>query len=598
MKESSRNTYVAITDQLALVSRYAYYDTIFNAVSLLIIVLFCWPSTANFLHTSWAILLTSMLGIRCFVNWSYQRRPSADARIHGFVTTIIATITGMLWGYAGLWYSGTGNAADQIPVTLAITGVTLSSIGALAYYLPAFIGFTGGAALPICFGFFWQPNQAGFAAGSASLLYILLLLFWGITMNRSTNEAIGLRSSNEQLVAELQQQKLEAEEAQHKAEAANIAKSKFLASASHDLRQPLHAMGLLLHALEDRLKKQDLIAIVQQIEHSHLDMEKLFTALLDVSKLDAGVIEVHRKIFSAEEALGALNKELAPMAEEYNSELIFIPRKASIRSDPVLLKRILRNLINNAIIHSGGGHITVDCTLNPKAIDIRISDSGAGIPDEELGLIFSEFHQLRNPERDQNKGLGLGLAIVQRLCFLLGHDILVDSTIGKGTTFTVTVERVAEEDLPEEDINTLVPVIPGNLVGTRILIIDDDHRIVHAMQELLTRWGIQSRFAQTPEQAQMTIASGFNPDIAICDYRLRQNITGVEVLQLIDKKLGRSLPALLITGDTAAERLKEAHASGYTLMHKPVNPAKLRNAIALLLRKNRGWGNTHFDFSG
>ena len=598
MTESADKNSLAITDQLALVSKHTYYDTIFNAASLLIIVLFCRPGSSNSLHTAWALLLALMLGIRCFVNWSYQHSPSADAKIRGFITTINATIMGLLWGYAGYWYASAESTAGQMTVAISIAGVTLSSIGALANYFPAFIGFTSGAVLPICFNFFLQSDQAGVAAASASLVYMFLLLYWGSSMNRSTNEAIDLRNSNEHLVAELRQQKIEAQEAQHKAEAANIAKSKFLASASHDLRQPLHAMGLLLHALEDRLKEQELIAIVQQIEHSHQDMEKLFTALLDVSKLDAGVVDVHRKIFAVEAALTALHNEFSPMAKEHNVELTFIHKQASIRSDPILLNRILRNLINNAIVHSGGGHITVDSTVKPRAVDIHISDTGAGIPSEELNRIFSEFHQLRNPERDQNKGLGLGLAIVQRLCSLLGHDVRVDSSIGKGTAFTVTIERVTEEELPVEGMHTLIPVITGNLGGTRILIIDDDQRIVHAMQELLNRWGIQSRFAQTPEQALMAIDSGFKPDIAICDYRLRQNITGVEVLQLLDYKLGRSLPALLITGDTAPERLKEAHTSGYTLMHKPVNPAKLRNAIALQLRKIRGPETTQFNFSG
>ncbi len=587
MNEQTAKHSSVIPYQLGLVAKCAYYDTSFHAVALIICVLFYWPKIHGMPLIIWALSLSCALLLRCYANWNYQHKPITKPESWRHITGLVAAITGITWGYAGYWLAGTLPAVDQIPITLLIASVTVSSVGSLANYLPAFIGFTCCAILPVALRYLFNFDQTGFMVAVAYFSYLAALLFWGSSIHRSTLESFRLKLSNEQLVTELRQQKAEAEGAQLKAESANIAKSKFLASASHDLRQPLHAMGLLLHALEDRLHEQESIAIVQQIENSHQDMEKLFTALLDVSKLDAGVVDVRMKNFSAEEALTTLHKEFAPMAKEHKVELTVISKQASIRSDPVLLNRILRNLINNAIVHTDGGYITVGCTVKPKAIDIHISDTGAGIPEQELSSIFSEFHQLGNPERDQSKGLGLGLAIVKRLCALLGHDLGVNSIIGKGTTFTVTITRVTDENVPIDKMNTLIPMTPGHLGGTKILLIDDDQRIVAAMQELLNRWGIQTRTALTPAEALSALSSGFNPDIAICDYRLRENVTGVEVLHLLNKRLGRKLPALLITGDTAPERIKEAHTSGYTLMHKPVNPAKLRNAIAQQIRKIR-----------
>jgi signal transduction histidine kinase/CheY-like chemotaxis protein len=558
-----------ISYQLDLIAKYAYYDTAFHAASVLIIVLFYWPINTGYGLIAWTISLSIMLLIRCYANWRFRRNPRSKLDTWGHLIAIITSIIGIIWGCAGYRVASVYAPIDQIPITLLIACVTASSIVSLANYLPAYRGFTIAAILPICFSYLINLNPYGLTACAGALIYLIALLFWGKKIHQSTLESIRLKLSNDQLVTELLQQKTEAEEAQHKAEAANVAKSKFLASASHDLRQPLHAMGLLLHALEDRLDRNELITIVQQIENSHQDMEKLFTALLDVSKLDAGVVDVNMKTFSAEETLITLEKEFGAMTKEYHVTLSVATQSVSIRSDPVLLMRILRNLINNAIVHSDSELITVDCTVKPKAIDIHVRDTGTGIPKQEINQIFAEFHQLRNPERDQSKGLGLGLAIVKRLCALLGHDISVRSTMGEGTTFSVTIARAQDQDLPVDGMATIIPITAGHLGGTKILIIDDDRRIVSAMQELLNRWGIQSRFSQTPEEALAILANGFNPDIAICDYRLRENITGVEVLHTLDKKLGRKLPALLITGDTGPERIKEAHTSGWILMALP-----------------------------
>lgn len=439
--------------------------------------------------------------------------------------------------------------------------------------------------MPVCMGQLFYNSTFPLGAAAATLLYLTIILLLGRNIQLAANRSTQLQRNNEKLFAELRQQRSEAEIAQSTAEAANVSKSRFLAAASHDLRQPLHAMGLLLNALEDRTHDPEELAIILQLENTQQSMEKLFSALLDVSRLDAGVVEVSRQVFPVEQLLKNLEQEFLPLAQSRKLAFTVSSPEALIRSDPILLNRILRNLINNAMVHTQAGAVNINCTLRPRAIEISICDTGPGIPKEELSNIFSEFHQLRNPERDHSKGLGLGLAIVKRLCALLGHDLSLDSTLGKGTRFSLVVERVTETNVSVYTLNPSIPLHPGQLTGKSVMVIDDDSRITSAMKELLTRWGITVKTAWNLEQAMALVNSGFVPDLAICDYRLRESLTGVDVLQQINKLVGRKLPALLITGDTAPERLKDAHISGYALMHKPVNPAKLRNAIAQQLSK-------------
>lgn len=571
--------------QLATAPKYAHYDITFHAVSLLISLILYWPIVPHSGLISWLLLLGLTLALRDYADRRHLESPSTLTN-HWRNSLVLATaIEGSLWGLAGFWCSAQLAPTHQIPAIVIIAAITASSLISLAHCWPAFIAFTVSALMPVCMGQLFYNSTFPLGAAAATLLYLTIILLLGRNIQLAANRSTQLQRNNEKLFAELRQQRSEAEIAQSTAEAANVSKSRFLAAASHDLRQPLHAMGLLLNALEDRTHDPEELAIILQLENTQQSMEKLFSALLDVSRLDAGVVEVSRQVFPVEQLLKNLEQEFLPLAQSRKLAFTVSSPEALIRSDPILLNRILRNLINNAMVHTQAGAVNINCTLRPRAIEISICDTGPGIPKEELSNIFSEFHQLRNPERDHSKGLGLGLAIVKRLCALLGHDLSLDSTLGKGTRFSLVVERVTETNVSVYTLNPSIPLHPGQLTGKSVMVIDDDSRITSAMKELLTRWGITVKTAWNLEQAMALVNSGFVPDLAICDYRLRESLTGVDVLQQINKLVGRKLPALLITGDTAPERLKDAHISGYALMHKPVNPAKLRNAIAQQLSK-------------
>ncbi len=569
--------------QLALPPQYANYDAVFHAVSLLIALSIYWRLVPLPGLISWLILAASVLSLRAYTNRHYPD-PNSSATTSQWLT-LAAGLHGVLWGLAGYWCCARLTAMQQLPGVLLIASVTAWSLVALAHHWPAFVTFTLGALMPVGVGQLLYNDAMPFGSAAALLLYLVIILFLGRSIQRAKDHSRRLRQSNDRLVTELRQQREEAKSAQTLAEAANISKSKFLAAASHDLRQPLHAMGLLLHALENSLQDPESLAIIRQLDNSQQSMEKLFSALLDVSRLDAGVVEVNRHVFAIEQVLERLKDEFQPLAQARKLRFEVSSTPALVRSDPLLLSRILRNLITNAIVHTRQGGVSISCGPRPTAIEISICDTGPGIPQHELGNIFSEFHQLQNPERDHDKGLGLGLAIVRRLCALLGHDLGLESKPGEGTTFSLLVERVSPTTEKIYAINPPVPLHPGLLAGTSVLVVDDDIRITAAMKELLARWGITVKTAFNLEQAALLLGNGFAPDLAICDYRLRENLTGVQVLQRINAIMGRKVAGLLITGDTAPERIKDAHISGYALMHKPVNPAKLRNALAQLLSK-------------
>jgi len=422
--------------------------------------------------------------------------------------------------------------------------------------------------------------------GLVFLALLMITLLAGRQIDHLYQQSATLTANNKTLLTQLGKEKQQAAAAAKKAQDVNIAKSKFLAATSHDLRQPLHAMGLLLYSLKAMLEREPQKVLLSQVEQSHKTMEQLFNALLDVSKLDAGVVETHIQSLSLPDIFSHLRDELTPMASNKGLTLTVEPIEGWVNSDPVLLPRVIRNLIHNAIVHSDSGWVAVTARENPHSITISVADTGPGIPEEERTTIFAEFHQLRNPERDRNKGLGLGLAIVSRLCGLLGHDLSFDSTVGEGSTFSI---RVAKAGSAPVKLNSRVSSLEGGTTSKelKILVVDDETSILNAMERLIAGWGYQPAIASSQASALDIIGRGFNPDFAICDFRLQNNVTGVDVLKLINTRLGRKLPALLVTGDTAPERIQEAHASGYALLHKPIKPAKLRTAINRIMRASQ-----------
>jgi signal transduction histidine kinase len=368
----------------------------------------------------------------------------------------------------------------------------------------------------------------------------------------------------------------------NEAERANIAKSKFFAAASHDLRQPLHALVLFVGALKERIHYPEVRTLVDHIEASVDAMEMLFNSLLDISRLDAGVIEVNRQHFSLDCLLERLKKQFAPQAAEKGLRFRVLPCKSTLYSDPILLERIMLNLVSNAIRYTDQGGILVGCRRRGKNLLIQVWDSGQGIPDQQQDMVFQEFFQLDNPERDRSKGLGLGLAIVARLAILLDHPLTLNSRPGRGTVFDIQVP-LGSAALAAKSNQQISPT--SALAIKLAVLIDDEEAILRAMEELFDNWKIDLVAARTVEDAfQVLDETDRIPDLVISDYRLPDNMDGLKVLEAFRSRYGASLPAIILTGDTAPESIQALNQAGFTVLHKPLRPARLRSLLAHLFR--------------
>ena len=377
------------------------------------------------------------------------------------------------------------------------------------------------------------------------------------------------------------------EKARKEADQANAAKTRFLASASHDLRQPIHALGLFFAELSDRVHSPETALVIGQIEDSISAINSMLNALLDVSKLDAGIVKPNIEPFALAELFARLQAEFQPIALENRNELRIRPALAIVNTDPAMLERMLRNLIGNALRHTENGRILVAARLRGQQVRIQILDNGPGIPEDQLDEIFIEFHQLHNPARDRRQGLGLGLAIVKRLANLLHHEIKVVSRLGRGSCFSITLPLApATAECKSRKFIERADRPSYSLTGRQVLVLDDDIAVLEGMQGLLSRWGCQVITAGSPAEAEDKLAANAQKlELLIIDYRLPDNVSGIDVARRIQNRLGYPVAVLIITGDTGPERLREADVSGFPLLHKPVQPAKLRSTLQYLMSK-------------
>ena len=389
-----------------------------------------------------------------------------------------------------------------------------------------------------------------------------------------SNSRRGLQLRIQEATAALAEQK-------DAAEHANIAKSKFLAAASHDLRQPIHALGLFLAALKEMLHESEQLRILANIEASVAAMEGLFNSLLDISRLDAGVLEVQERVFPVNRILDRIRTEFTQQAETKGLKLLVVPSRALLLTDPLLLQRVLFNLVSNALRYTDAGGVVVGCRRRGSRVLIEVWDSGRGIPKDRQKEIFEEFVQLHNPERARGNGLGLGLAIVERVTRLLNCPLSLRSRQHMGSVFTVSVAQSLPgteiEDLRDPGRRTL----SGQMQGL-VVVIDDDEEILAAMRSLLTGWGLRVISATTGSDALAQLDK-VPPDVLLCDYRLRDGEIGLNVIAKFRASFDTHIPAVLITGDTAPESVRAIKDSGHALLYKPVRPAKLRVLLSKML---------------
>lgn len=383
-----------------------------------------------------------------------------------------------------------------------------------------------------------------------------------------------VRSAN----AELAERLAQVQAAREEAEQASLAKSRFFAAASHDLRQPLHSLGLFAAALNAHVQTRDASELVGRIGESISALEALFNELLDLSKLDAGAVSVRRRNVLLQELFDRLSLEFHGEAVARELRMRFVPTRLAVQTDPILLERILANLVSNALRYTQHGGVVVGARRRGREVCIDVCDSGVGIAPDEQAQVFDEFYQVGNPGRDRRRGLGLGLAIVRRLATLLGHELTLQSVPGRGTRFRIRMPRAegpADSLLAVED----TPLLLDAFAGRRILLVEDDPDIRHATATLLGQWGLAVRTAASGREADAIIAESFRPDLAIVDLRLDALYDGIDVIESLRTRLGAGLPAMLLSGDTGAAEIARVKSSGLPLLTKPVSPARLKSAL-------------------
>ena len=394
---------------------------------------------------------------------------------------------------------------------------------------------------------------------------------------------------NEELEQRVAERTCELREARDAAEAANLSKDKYLAAASHDLLQPLNAARLLISTLRERQLPQNELHLVERAHQALEGAEDLLTDLLDISKLDQAAIKPDIDIYSLDEVLLPLVSEFQSVAAAAGLQLKhYIPRVA-IKTDFRLLTRILRNFLSNACRYTDQGAVLVGARMRAGALRIEVWDTGRGIPEEELQAIFLEFNQLGIGRSAKRSGVGLGLAIVDRIASMLGYQVLVRSMPGRGSVFSIDVPLA--EAMPRERVAAaaIVPQLGDPLPGRRLLVIDNEESILLSMAALLEQWGCTVLTA-TDEQSAMTALDGVAPDAILADYHLDHGLTGWDVVLAVRGRFNQALPAVMITADRSDQCRQQLQGCGVPVLNKPVKPGKMRSVLSHLLAGN-GNGN-------
>ena len=567
-----------------------YYQPIYiisvgHALAILITMFFLWNTVPTHWLLLWASINVSQTLIWVYLVAKFRREEHQNEKTQQAIGLfpIASSITGLLWGSTLYLPNVINDTTAMVLLSIMILGVTAAGLAVFAPYLRSFSLFSSLTLVPFSIRFFLEDTTSHNTLGIMFLLYFGVLLISGINMRRAVSQSIELRLENIGLVDDLTLKNNQAEEARKEAVQANISKSKFLAAASHDLRQPLHALGLFVDALESRIQYPEVRGIVDNIRISTDALSDLLNSLLDISKLDAGVLEAKFTDFPLQPILKRIQTDFAEHSNNNALQLKIVDCNFIVHSDPFMLERVLLNLVSNAIRYTPHGSVRLECHKKNEKIDIEIHDTGIGIANDAIDKIFEEFYQIENPERDRRKGLGLGLAIVKRLADLLNCPLTVSSVPDKGSMFRISIPFVASSQpliMPPQTFTQ-------DLQGTRVLVIDDEAMIRLGMRNTLETWGCEIQEAESIEQALECLDDNCPFDIILTDYRLRENQTGIEAIHRIHASCGKNIPAIILTGDTAPERLREAKDSGFKLLHKPVSSAKLRSLMSYLLDQKK-----------
>lgn len=541
--------------------------------------LFVWLNWDHADHHQLLIWLTCMYSIHFsdLVLWLFYRKQLntvQECRRWSLIFKIFTAFTATMWGFIAVWFFPPDLAYQALMICLTL-GLVAGAVSLDSVYPPSLYIYILGVVIPMMSRLMMANDETHWILAGMLLLFLSGAVSAGRELSKTFWKSLWQRYENDMLIQQLTEQKAIAE-------AANRDKSRFLASASHDLRQPLQALVLFSDAMQDVTKEVESQHLAIQIGKSVDALVEMFDELLDISKFDAGVVQADKKHFKLQKVFDRLLADFTHLAAA-KSLKFSVPMTSLIGySDPHLMERILRNLISNAIRYTDTGQVKVSCTaIEGNMLHIDVQDTGIGIRADSMPHIFEEYYQVDNQHRDRLKGLGLGLAIVRRMEKLLNCNIVVDSVPGQGSNFSFNIPlgEASQLEKPHPTQQSRY-----DLSGVTVALVDDNLDIRQMAAGFLKQWGCNVIDGELPQVVfdKMT-AENIRPDILICDYRLPHKLTAIDAIDQLRKEWGKDIPALVLTGDTAPETLQKIKGSGALLLHKPIAPARLRSILYFAL---------------
>jgi two-component system, sensor histidine kinase len=610
----------ALADRVHALFSYAATTNLSYVLAAVTFVALFRGAVSPWILGGWAVVFAIVIAARGWTVWSYRRASPADdvASVHWLRAWNLGTLaSGALWGAAGWLFYGHGEPLHQLAMVLVIYAFCVGSTPLLGWQRSIFFAYIGLSLVPtiarvILVG---GPGMVGLAAVAVLILAMTVRL--GRNYRDSFGELVELKARAQRLAEQLRAETALAEAARHEAELANRAKTQFFAAASHDLRQPLHALGLFAEALRQRTtapwpaeqaaspagessilersgdrrtRDDETMQLINSINSSVDALDGLFSELMDITKIDTGGVEPRPTDFQLDEVFRKIRLHFEPIAFEKGLVLTVRGGHRHAYADPVLVERIVRNLTSNALRYTTDGGVLVCARTRGNRLLLQVWDTGIGIKDADRERVFDEFVQVHDsanaPDPHQRKGLGLGLAIVRRLSALMNAPLSLRSIAGKGSVFTLEVPVGRPRPAPALPARSSAPL--GLTLDRRLVVmIEDDPAVRSGLEVLLKSWGASVISFDSVQACQQWVQAAeptmLQPDLIIADYRLESGHTGVEAIRALRGMLDRPIPAIVVTGSVLSNHEREAAEHDFHLLLKPVVPGKLRAMIAFKL---------------
>jgi two-component system, sensor histidine kinase len=584
----------ACVDRIQNVFSYLPTTQAANVAGIVVVLTLYWNLAPLPMLLSWFIPLMLLGMVRYWMTCAIRRQKPQDLptlmkwyRLWR-ITTLCA---GVMWGSACWFFYGYGGPTEKIGLIVTVYSFCMAAMQILSPQHKTFYEFCVLTLVPLV------VRVAMPGDFDSLLLAAVLLSIFGITVSMSRlysknyEGLLQIKLQADQLLVQLRHEKSAAEAARQEAEVANRSKTQFFAAASHDLRQPLHAMGLFAEALRQRVHGDvEVVSMVNSINESVDALEGLFSELLDITKIETGGVDVKPEHFNVGQLLHKLKLQFEPVAFDEGLDLRFRGHAHNAYADPILLERIVRNLLSNAIRYTNDGSVLVSCRRRKNHLILQVWDTGVGISAREQERIFEEFYQVPysaalSPQ--QRKGLGLGLAIVKRLADMMQAPLGLRSIPGKGTVFSLELPlgkaqaHKAARDMGKSQLGL-------TLDHQFIVVVEDEPAVRGGMEVLLKSWGARVASFETTAACQAWTAgldaSAPVPDLLIVDYLLEQGRTGLDAILILRKHFASKIATIMVTGSNMHSLDKDAQAHDFHLLSKPVIPNKLRAMIGFKLK--------------